>query len=430
MSARLAEAIQSSSQRKGSGSHSPRARSKRRCPGKKQAETQSERPKRKDQQPSFETAPPHPVEGTTPSWSLPNVLTMAPKQRRSSALTAVLTSLRLAPSALLDPSSSKVLRLPRNVAQEVIVTACLSPILAADIAVPSVPRLFATDSSEAKGAIVSASISSAQSLALWKASDRKGAFCRLEGAARTILRDKDPLWEDIGVSSGLPPPSPARPLAYHFDFLEVFSGAAVVTAEMARRGFVCGPPLDIDRSPGYDAGNPRLLEWVFFLIENDRVKRRHISPPCTTFSAAAFPALRSRVLPRGFRPLDQKTRHGTLIMALRALAILLKCLLYCVMATLEQPRASIMAALDEWRRFLRMMDVGDYWTSSCAFGSPHQKQVRFLVARLSLAVPLHKKHLPVRGRWAKASADLHAWSGSRDGEDFLPCHSFHPWPGP
>ena len=56
---------------------------------------------------------------------------------------------RLAPSASLDPCSPKILKLPRVVAQEVIVTACLSPILVSDIAAPCLPRLFATDSSEA-----------------------------------------------------------------------------------------------------------------------------------------------------------------------------------------------------------------------------------------------------------------------------------------
>ena len=273
---------------------------------------------------------------------------------------------------------------------------------------PCLARLFATDSSESKGAIVSAPLSEAQGLALWKVSDRKGAFCKLERPERAILRSKDPLWEEALDGGEGPLASPSRPLAFHFDFLEVFSGAAVVTQEMARRGYVCGPPIDIDRSVAYDVSNPRLLEWVFFLIERDRVDLIHLSPPCTTSSAAAYPPVRNRAQPRGFDPSLFKTRNGTL-MALRALAILLKCVLYCVMASLEQPRSSIMATLKEWVALLRNMAVGEYWTSSCAFGSRHQKQFRFLTAWLDLTA-LHRpcrcsqKHVPVRGRWAKASA--------------------------
>ena len=131
-----------------------------------------------------------------------------------------------------------------------------------------------------------------------------------------------------------------------------------MTQEMARRGYVCGPPLDIDRSSAYDVGSPRLLEWLFFLIEHDRVDLIHLSPPCTTFSAAAYPPVRDRAHPRGFGPQLFKTRNGTL-MALRALAILLKCLLYCVMATLEQLRSSIMATLQEWTRLLQLLRAGD-----------------------------------------------------------------------
>ena len=101
---------------------------------------------------------------------------------------------------------------------------------------------------------------------------------------------------------------------------------------------------------------------------------------------------------------DAQTRHGTLL-ALCAL----ECVLYCNLAVLEQPRSSIRRGLTEWIALLAMLRVHETWTSSCAFGSPRQKQFRFLSAGINLA-RIHRpctcarKHLPVRGRCAKSSA--------------------------
>ena len=62
-----------------------------------------------------------------------------------------------------------------------------------------------------------------------------------------LRKDADWLWEDC------PEPAlkddPGRPLAYLFHFLELYSGSAVVSADMSRRGWSVGPAVDIDRSP-------------------------------------------------------------------------------------------------------------------------------------------------------------------------------------
>ena len=76
---------------------------------------------------------------------------------------------------------------------------------------------------------------------------------------------------------------------------------------------------------------------------------------------------------------------------------------------LEQPRSSIMTALPEWKSLQDMPRISSVWTSSCAFGSPHLKQFVFLCSCLD-ASSIHRKcscqgkHLPVKGRHAKASA--------------------------
>ena len=75
-----------------------------------------------------------------------------------------------------------------------------------------------------------------------------------------------------------------------------------------------------------------------------------VEPPCATFSADAYPALRSYTEPRGHNPRDPKTVAGTTL-ALRSLSLMVLASETGVAALLEQPLSSKMACLSE-RRFL------------------------------------------------------------------------------
>jgi hypothetical protein len=66
-----------------------------------------------------------------------------------------------------------------------------------------------------------------------------------------------------------------------------------------------------------------------------------LEPPCTSFSCAAHPAVRSYATPLGFDRLERRTLAGN-VLALRCLAVLLSCLRAGVGALLEQPRLSKM----------------------------------------------------------------------------------------
>ena len=57
-----------------------------------------------------------------------------------------------------------------------------------------------------------------------------------------------------------------RPLAYRFDFLEVYAGAAKVTSYMAELGVVVGPPIDLSFSEEYDLRHSHVLAWITFLV--------------------------------------------------------------------------------------------------------------------------------------------------------------------
>ena len=47
---------------------------------------------------------------------------------------------------------------------------------------------------------------------------------------------------------------------------------------------------------------------IIFMMEDDRLDSFLVSPPCTSFSPAAHPMVRSYAQPRGFDPLDYTQR--------------------------------------------------------------------------------------------------------------------------
>lgn len=60
----------------------------------------------------------------------------------------------------------------------------------------------------------------------------------------------------------IPSPSIKKPLAYEFEFLEVFAGAAKITKLMDSLGVKCGPPIELTLSPELDMKEVRLMEWI------------------------------------------------------------------------------------------------------------------------------------------------------------------------
>ena len=107
--------------------------------------------------------------------------------------------------------------------------------------------------------------------------------------------------------------APEKHRLLRFDFVEIYGGSGRVSKAATDFGLVTAPPLDLDASHHYDLAQPRLVEWVFYMIESGRFRSFLTEPPCTTFSAAAYPALRSYLLPFGFDPSEKRTKHGNLL---------------------------------------------------------------------------------------------------------------------
>ena len=330
---------------------------------------------------------------------------------------AVLNDLfQVIPPDELDTGNPQLRRFPRSAADELCVLSCLAPILCSNLAVPFAEKLYATDASTQKGGIVAASVGPSLAALLWRSADRVGANVPMLSSSKAVLATHDSLFEheldsdgelegenyDAGTYEDV-----RRPLGQRFQFIEVCGGAGVVTSELLALGAVCGPVLDLSVSKHYNLAHGRVIQWIIFMMEDDRLDSFLVSPPCTSFSPAAYPSVRSYAVPRGHDQNNPKVVIGN-ILAFAALTLLLAALRLKKFGLGEQPRRSKMRWLLEWRRLLQL-GAKEVWLASCAYGSIHQKEFTFVGVNMVVS-PLHRpcpknhKHVKIEGKFTKPSA--------------------------
>ena len=330
---------------------------------------------------------------------------------RKSTMAILAELFRVIPPDQLNVEKPQTWPLSRKAADELILSSVLLPIAVSDAKMPFHQWLYASDSSSTKGAFVQAKISASLAEPLWQSGDFNGGRVFLDPWEKQVLKETTAFEEedwDALHEDHLPVDSPTRPLPLLFDFLEICGGSGVLSDEMSRRGFVVGPIIDLTYSKQYNVADMRVLEWLIHLVQSRKVKAIALEPPCTTFSAAAYPPVRSYQVPRGFNQKSSKVWLGNRL-AFACLLLVLVASNSLVLALLETPRRSKMAWLDEWRRLLEYPNIEETYTASCSFGSQFQKEFRFMLANMkgaSLCRPCTRnhKHVRIEGALTKGSA--------------------------
>ena len=313
-------------------------------------------------------------------------------------------SFRLVDANKVDPLNPRVIPLPRSVASELLLLALLFPFAVSDLCAPHVPKVFSTDASLEKGAICSAPISVDFARILWRVSRSKGAYHRL-------LTPSEALSKNLGIFEEQPLPfqvQPERPLAFRYDFIEIFSGAATVTSAVAALGFCVGPPVHLSLSSEYDMSFPHVARWLSFMIASGALLSFMVEPPCTTFSIMRRPALRSRLCPYGFDVNTRQTSNGNLL-ACRALQLLHIGYVNQTPGILEKPFTSLLKHLPPFKNLVAKVGATQCRTDSCMLGSIHQKSFGFLGVHVNLdnlAIRCDKSHthVQIQGAYTKKSA--------------------------
>ena len=301
-----------------------------------------------------------------------------------------------------------VQRLTRGDAQELVFLSVVAPLMISDLSAEVDERIFATDASLAKGAVVSTRLESEVAKAVWLGGDKKGGYSKLENPFRATLRAIDEFSdEEYEEESPLKVFTPERPPAFVFDFVEICGGVGEVSRAMSSLSFVVAPPLDLSYSQAYNLEDLQLLEWVYHMIREGRFRSVFCQPPCTTFSPAAHPACRTYQCPKGWDRKRPKVLRGNLL-AFRTISINMVCKRCGRPSGLEQPRLSKMAWLSVWR-YLLSQGFSESVVAACMFGSIHRKEFRILSFGLD-GVLLEKRcggghaHVRIEGKYTRASA--------------------------
>ena len=305
---------------------------------------------------------------------------------------------------------SDVFRLDRSAADELVLASIFSFIAVSDLAAPYIPKLFATDASLQKGAVTSRPVPPDIASNVWLGGDRKGTYTMLDKPFRSILRGLgDPTVEEDDTF--VPEDhlaSPQKAIEMTFDFVEVCAGVGSISKALAKRGRRPCPPIELSDSVHFNVENLRLIEWLCHMLSTKRIRAIMVEPVCTTFSAAAYPAVRSYRCPRGFDMTCEKTKLGNLI-AFRCLYLLWYASLCGAPGLGEQPRLSKMCWLSIWRFLVDEKGFEEAVVASCQFGSPHRKEFRLIckgldAKRLEVRCPGGHEHLRIEGKYTKESA--------------------------
>ena len=316
---------------------------------------------------------------------------------------------KVIPPQQLNTENPSLWPLSREAAQELLLLACLAPVMSSNLSVPFSSSIFAPDASLSKGGSCVAEVDEKLAKTLWRSADRKGANLPLMRSSALPLLIHDETFEEFGDEEAFETAdaSVPRPLGLWYEFIEICGGAGVVTEELVRLSVVCGPVLDISISYQYDLTSLRVIEWLLYMMEAKRLMSFLTSPPCTTFSPAAYPPLRTYKVPMGFDVHHPRVFLGNQL-AFSSLTLIVAALRYQVFGLAETPLRSKMRWLRHWRRAIQL-GAREVHLASCAYGSIHEKKFCFLGAGMKVEL-LHRKctkdhqHVRIQGKYTKASA--------------------------
>ena len=177
-------------------------------------------------------------------------------------------------------------------------------------------------------------------------------------------------------------PSPERVLIETFDYMEICCGPrSPLCVAMARQGLRVGPHIDLATHKMWDITSLRVVEWLLFLAEHKRVWWWHSGVPCTDFSIAKHPVVRTHAVPWGFEPKTPGRRGPNFMLAVVASLILVLVRVRFGSLVHEHPASAHSWAIGFWTWFqgLPNAEIGRF--CACAFGAPYKKDTR--LARLN-----------------------------------------------
>lgn len=340
----------------------------------------------------------------------------------------------------IENKMDQVFCLKRQSLNELQLLAALGPTAQADLRISYCHDLYCMDASPSGGAVVRAEVGAAVTREVWRHTEQKGFYTRLQSPISQILSEHgiEPESMHIFQDHIAPKRSPISIPAslkegFIFDCIELFRGTGNWSLAHERNGLRVHDGMDVDgrriRVTGITCNS--IFRELAALAARGVVRDWHAGVPCPSFGTLRRPQVRSKEEPFGFNPSDPYTAHHNK-MALRA-GILLTLALKCgSFVSVEQPRNSRLFLLNVYRTLVRLGCVITHF-AFCCFGSGFHKPSKWLhnkpwlvPLQCSCSCPFKGNHFVVQGTFTKASIEEF---GQRCRPDIQSVYEVVPQPG-
>ena len=320
-------------------------------------------------------------------------------------------------------SANQVFCLHPKSRNELILLALLSPTAQSDLRAKYCPKIFTMDASPTGGAVCAADLGSTACKEIWRHTEQRGYYTRLQSPVSSLLTEKG-LDSEVAEQFGQKAPDvslnnspfvePSIPCSLEegilYDAVEIFRGSGNWSAVHGARGLTMHDGFDIDsrRLRFSDLSDRAVFRELVSLAARKVVREWHAGLPCVSWGTLRRPQVRSISQPYGFNPEDPFTAYHNLL-AIRTAMILTIALLGGQFISLEQPGSSRLFHLDCYKVLIALGCVISHFTF-CAYGSGFRKASKWLhnkpwLIPLESSCTCHYKgnHFTVQGTFTKAS---------------------------
>ena len=274
---------------------------------------------------------------------------------------------------------------------ELILLSLLGSTAQSDLRAHYCPKIVTMDASPTGGAVCSADLGSTACKEIWRHTEQRGYYTRLQSPVSALLTEKgidSVTAEQFGprtneVSLQVEPfveqhvPSNLQE-GILFDAVELFRGTGNWSAVHGARGMKMHDGFDIDlrRLRFSDLSDRAVFREVVSLAARRVVREWHAGLPCVSWGTLRRPQVRSIEEPFGFNPRDPFTAYHNLL-AIRTAMILTVAVMCGQFISVEQPGSSRLFHLDCYKTLISLGCVISHF-AFCAYGSGFRKASKWL----------------------------------------------------
>lgn len=283
-------------------------------------------------------------------------------------------------------SADQVFCLSSRSRNELQTLSVLAPMAHSDLRVTYAPDIYTTDASPWGGAVCKAFVGQSVTRELWRHSEQKGYYTRLENPIAALLTEKG--LEHVSDQFGFETPqdpiaskfSPQRWLSegFLFDCIELFRGTGNWSTAHQQQGLIVHDGIDTDgrRIRCKDLSDPSVCHEVAALAARGVIREWHAGLPCVSFGTLRRPRVRSKQFPFGFDPLDAFTKYHNSLAQKTGLILMLAFQMGCFISV-EQPGGSTLFHLHIYQTLIRLGCIITRFCF-CSYGSALMKPSKWL----------------------------------------------------